>query len=66
MMQGTIKRIVADKGYAFIRDAEGREYFCHRSAVVGRQFEVLQEGDTVTFEEVPSAKGLRAENVMRA
>ncbi len=61
-MQGTIKRVVRDKGFGFIRDDRGREFFFHRSAVDGN-FDQLDEGQTVTFEEEPSAKGPRAGSV---
>jgi len=64
-MTGTVKRKVADKGYCFIRDTSGREYFCHRSEVLRSGFDSLQEGDLVTFEESHSQKGPRATNVDR-
>lgn len=65
-MTGTIKRLVSEKGYMFIRDPEGREWFAHRSEVANRGFDDLHEGDIVTFEEAQSAKGPRATNVQRA
>ncbi len=30
--KGTIKRIVSDKGFGFIADDSGQEYFFHQSA----------------------------------
>ena len=62
MTGGTIKRIVRDRGFGFIRDDGGQEWFFHRSAVQG-SFDELNEGQRVTFEEEPSAKGPRAGNV---
>ena len=62
MPSGTIKRIARDKGFGFIRDASGVEYFFHRSAVQG-SFDTLAEGQRVSFEEEPSPKGPRATNI---
>jgi CspA family cold shock protein len=60
--QGTIKRVVKDKGFGFIRDERGNDYFFHRSSVAG-DFTRLAEGQQVAFEEEPSPKGPRAGNV---
>jgi len=62
MPGGTIKRIVRDRGFGFIRDDGGQEWFFHRSAVDG-SFDDLTEGQRVTFDEEPSAKGPRAAKV---
>jgi CspA family cold shock protein len=62
MPTGTIKRIARDKGFGFIRDASGQEYFFHRSSVQG-SFDSLTEGQRVNFEEEESPKGPRASNV---
>jgi CspA family cold shock protein len=62
MSSGTIKRLVRDRGFGFIRDDGGQEWFFHRSSVQG-SFDQLNEGQRVNFEEEPSAKGPRAGNV---
>jgi CspA family cold shock protein len=62
MPSGTIKRIVREKGFGFIRGDRGDEYFFHRSGIEG-DFDRLSEGQAVTFEEEPSQKGLRAGHV---
>jgi CspA family cold shock protein len=62
MPSGTIKRLVRDRGFGFIRDDGGQEWFFHRSAVEG-SFDQLSEGERVTFEEEASAKGPRAGSV---
>jgi cold shock protein len=62
MPTGTIKRLVRDRGFGFIRDDGGQEWFFHRSSVEG-SFEQLNEGQRVSFDEEPSAKGPRAGNV---
>jgi len=63
MPNGTIKRLVRDRGFGFIRDDGGQEFFFHRSAVRDVPFEQLNEGQRVLFEEEPSGKGPRASNI---
>jgi CspA family cold shock protein len=60
---GTIKRMVTDKGFGFVAAADGQEYFFHQSAVAGGQFDQLREGQAVTFDTGQGPKGPRAENV---
>ena len=62
-MQGVIKRLVTDKGFGFILGENKIEYFFHRTAVRNAQFETLQAGDEVTFEEAEGTKGPRADDV---
>jgi CspA family cold shock protein len=62
MATGTIKRLARDKGFGFIRDGGGQDWFFHRSAVEG-SFDSLSEGQKVIFEEEQSPKGPRANNV---
>ena len=62
MPGGQIKRLVRDRGFGFIRDDGGQEWFFHRSSVQGN-FDQLNEGQRVSFDEEPSAKGPRAGNV---
>ena len=47
-MTGSIRTIRADKGFGFIKDATGKEYFFHRSAVYGEGLEDLREGDSAS------------------
>ena len=63
MASGTIKRLAREKGFGFIRDEGGQEWFFHRSSVQGASFDTLQEGQRVSFDEEQSAKGPRAGNV---
>jgi len=60
---GTVKRIVSDKGFGFIAAEDGNEYFFHQSACVGTSFRELREGQPVTFQKGQGPKGPRAENV---
>ena len=61
---GTIKRLVSEKGFGFIADASGHEYFFHQSACAS--FDSLREGQNVTFQTGQGPKGPRAENVREA
>jgi CspA family cold shock protein len=49
MPSGVIKKLVADRGFGFIR-GDREEVFFHVSAVEGVSFEELQEGQSVDFE----------------
>ena len=63
---GTIKRLVFGKGFGFVSSGDGPEYFFHQSACNGVEFDDLQEGQAVTFDEGEGPKGPRAENVRLA
>ncbi len=66
-MTGTIKSLVADKGFGFIIPEDGgKELFFHSSALVGVTYADLAAGDKVTYEVEESDKGPRAANVNRA
>jgi len=61
VMQGTIQTIRAERGFGFIRDAEGDEVFFHRSAVTPPEhFATLAVGMAVEFESESGPKGPRA------
>ena len=60
---GTLKRLVASKGFGFVQAEDGAEYFFHQSACNGVRFDELREGQAVTFETGQGPKGPRAENV---
>ena len=62
-MQGTIKRVVRDRGFGFIRSSDGQEVFFHRSSLQQMNFDSLKQGDTVEFEVERGEKGSRATNV---
>jgi len=65
MPQGTIKKLITNKGFGFIEGERG-ELFFHHSALVGTTIEELREGQKVTFEEGRGPKGPRADNVQLA
>ena len=59
MATGTIKTIRDDKGFGFIQPegTSGRnDLFFHRSAVEGDGFDMLREGQQVTFDEEPDPR----------
>ena len=64
--KGTIKRIVTDKGFGFVADEAGQEYFFHQSACQDAPFDSLREGQSVTFDKGQGPKGPRAENIRLA
>jgi cold shock protein len=64
-MTGTIRTLRVDKGFGFIKDTSGKEYFFHQSAVYGEGIDMLREGDSVEFDIGEGPKGPRAENVRR-
>jgi len=65
-MQGTIKKIVADKKIGFIsqKDVE-KDAFFSSEKLEGVKFEDLKEGDSVTFEVEEGAKGPVATKVKK-
>ncbi len=62
-MQGTIKRVMRDRGFGFIRTSDGQEVFFHRKALQQMAFDGLKEGTLVEFEVEQGEKGPRATNV---
>lgn len=54
MAQGTIKKLVSDRGFGFIlpegEAATGKDLFFHRVDVEGTTFDALREGELVTYE----------------
>ena len=65
MEQGTIKKLISDKGFGFIAD-ERKDLFFHRSAVEDANFEDLREGQSVEFTRGEGPKGPCAESIKPA
>jgi CspA family cold shock protein len=65
MPQGTIKKLVSDRGFGFIAGQNG-EIFFHHSSVKETSFEALHEGQAVEYEEESGPKGPRAISVKPA
>lgn len=63
-MRGTVTRMVRERGFGFIKDDGGGEYFFHRTAVVDNRFDEMREGKTIVeFDEEKHDKGPRAQHV---
>jgi len=62
-LKGTIKKLIRERGFGFIRAEDGKEVFFHRSALEGTDFDALEEGKDMEFEVESGPKGLRAVNV---
>ena len=63
-MSGTVKKVVADRGFGFITAEDGKDYFVHRSSVAqSLDFDRLMGGERVAFEVEASPRGPRAVNV---
>jgi CspA family cold shock protein len=60
-MNGTVVRLMMDKGFGFIKGEDSKEYFFHRSA--SQAWDEMQENTPVTFSPTEGPKGLRAEDV---
>tara|TARA_R100000789_G_scaffold100535_1_gene111317 strand:+ start:1020 stop:1295 length:276 start_codon:yes stop_codon:yes gene_type:complete len=59
LAEGKIKKLVTDKGFGFIQGDRG-DLFFHLSALQNSQFETLEVGQSVTYEEEEGPKGPRA------
>jgi len=63
---GRISKLITGKGFGFIKDGRGQEYFFQRdslSSINTGVFESLTEQQQVNFEATKGPKGLRAEDV---
>jgi cold shock protein len=64
---GTIKKVIAERGFGFIAAEDGKEYFFHRNGLQSSlDFDRLMGGERVTFEIEASPKGPRANDVRAA
>ena len=67
MTTGTVKKVVADRGFGFISAEDEKEYFFHRGALdLSLDFDRLVGGERVQFEVEQSPKGPRATQVRSA
>ena len=65
MASGKVKWFDNKKGFGFIADDSGQDVFVHHTSIIGEGYKTLNEGDPVTFDTIPSDKGLKAQNVQR-
>jgi cold shock protein len=67
MTTGTIKKVIADRGFGFIAAEDAKEYFFHRGGLDSSlDFDRLVGGEKVQFEIEQSPKGPRASRVSAA
>jgi len=59
MNKGTVKFFNETKGFGFISDENGKEYFVHVTGLIDE----IRDGDQVEFELQEGKKGLNAVNV---
>ena len=64
-MTGTVKWFNAEKGYGFISQESGDDVFVHFSAIQGKGFKTLEEGQNVSFEIEEGPRGKQASNVTK-
>jgi cold shock CspA family protein len=64
-MQGTVDRVVPEEGFGFIIGPNGEEYFFHRSALKGAEWEEFGPGLQVHFQ-VGEDPGDRSDEHLRA
>ncbi|MCX7827299.1 MAG: cold shock domain-containing protein [Verrucomicrobiae bacterium] len=65
MATGKVKWFDNKKGYGFIEIQGGPDVFVHHTNIVGQGFKTLNEGDTVSFEQMNTDKGPKAQNVQK-
>jgi CspA family cold shock protein len=64
-VKGVVKNLQADKGWGFVSDANGFDYFFHYSALPdGVELSHLYEGQEVSWRPSDSDRGPRAEQLM--
>ena len=50
MPKGTIRRLIPDRGFGFIRTERGEDLFFHRNQLQGVDYNFLREGQEVEFD----------------
>lgn len=65
MSNGTVKWFNAEKCYGFISQESGDDVFVHFSAIQGKGFKTLEEGQSVSFEIEEGPRGKQASNVTK-
>ncbi|CAN5817799.1 cold-shock protein [soil metagenome] len=67
MANGTVKKLVSERGFGFITAEDGKDYFFHRDGLDSSiDFDRLVGGEKVAFEIESSPRGPRAVKVQSA
>lgn len=66
-MRGSVKWFNDTKGYGFVLDTDGKQYFVHWKSIVagGNERKLLKDGEAVEFDVLSTDKGDQAINVVR-
>lgn len=65
MANGIVKWFNDLKGFGFIQQDNGEDVFVHATFITDTEAKTLSEGQAVSFDVVPGAKGKQATNVVR-
>lgn len=66
MLKGKVKWFNSSKGFGFIeQEGGGKDVFVHYSAIQGKGYKALSEGEVVEFEVVEGPKGPQASKVIK-
>ena len=65
MARGTVKWFSDQKGYGFISSDDATDVYVHHSAIEGRGFRTLHEGEQVEFEITSNERGQTASHVTK-
>lgn len=65
MKTGKVKWFNDSKGFGFLVDENGKDFFVHFSAIEGSGRRSLHEGESVEFDIASGPKGQHATNVRR-
>lgn len=60
---GTVSKVTS-KGYGFIKDSRGKEFFFHVTGLMGFPITALSRGTIVEFEKQTTKDGIRAVNII--
>lgn len=63
--KGTVAWFNNAKGYGFLTHNEGKDVFCHYTAIESEGYKSLKEGDAIEFDVIQGDKGPQAANVKR-
>ena len=63
-MRGTVVLFSAPKGFGFLKGMDGKDVFCHFTALQMDGYKALKPGQDVEFEIVAGEKGPQAADVV--